>query len=645
MPSGSLAFPTFHHRSVPGRYDPRWVQQEFSNVQQGIVGAVVTNIWPYGPSSRFEVGVVDPRYPMGYLLRYGVSGTGTDETTNVQNAFLSAARMGCPVTGPSGLSVRVTEVGLYSGLSVYLPGVEFVKAGGALGSHTLVAQGTLGLASPLALDASAGDTALTVVDGSIFHAGDVCLLRSDRYVDPLQTLGQNQEFVEVESVVGNVVTFQGPIFRDYATLDDAELCGAYPVEGAEVEGLTITVPAGVNGGAFCSDLAYDLTMRGVVSNNAADDADFYVLRTAWAEWIGCRAERGQNRGPTGYGNGWDIDESSHNIQVVGCKSRYVSENAISNNCFFVDVIGHQDYGCYDTAWNTHGSGVQHCTLKGGSSAYSRATGLAVGQSAGTVGDNDITISDYDIYFPANHAVSVNAQSTKRNTNIRIENVRAYGPGRSIASASGCVVVESDYVDVIDFKVFGDGNTNLSSGVQIQNSVGSVVRGARVRDIVNGWGVQWSGCTGLVLDNNETAGISSSNFRNYNAAPSSGTIVTRNRTDDTTNTFVVGQDTRDGSNSFDGVVGESADRGDTDVTLVVGTDATTQPFATTLTGNRTVTLSTSNTWNGARFRVVRTGLGAFTLNVGGLKTIPSATAAFVDVMHNGTAWTLTGYGTL
>lgn len=90
---------------------------------------------------------------------------------------------------------------------------------------------------------------------------------------------------------------------------------------------------------------------------------------------------------------------------------------------------------------------------------------------------------------------------------------------------------------------------------------------------------------------------------------------------------------------------SADRGDTAQTLTVGTDASTQRWATTLTANRAITLSTTGAVNGDRFRVVRTGLGAFTLDVGGLKTIPSATAAWVDVEFDGSAWRLTGYGAL
>jgi len=88
-----------------------------------------------------------------------------------------------------------------------------------------------------------------------------------------------------------------------------------------------------------------------------------------------------------------------------------------------------------------------------------------------------------------------------------------------------------------------------------------------------------------------------------------------------------------------------DVGDADVTLTVITSSPIQLYSTTLTANRTITLSTTNAVDGDSFRVVRTGLGAFTLDVGGLKTIANATAAFVDVSYNGTAWILTGYGAL
>lgn len=89
---------------------------------------------------------------------------------------------------------------------------------------------------------------------------------------------------------------------------------------------------------------------------------------------------------------------------------------------------------------------------------------------------------------------------------------------------------------------------------------------------------------------------------------------------------------------------SADRGDNAVTLGAN-EAEIQRFATALTANRVVTLPSSGVFLGMHYRIVRTGLGAFTLDVGGLKTIPAGTAAYVDVTHDGTAFRLTGYGTL
>jgi hypothetical protein len=89
---------------------------------------------------------------------------------------------------------------------------------------------------------------------------------------------------------------------------------------------------------------------------------------------------------------------------------------------------------------------------------------------------------------------------------------------------------------------------------------------------------------------------------------------------------------------------SANRGNGSVTLDYGSERL-QRFDTALSADRTVTLNTAGFIEGDRFRIVRTGLGAFTLDVGGLKTIPSATAAFVDVEFDGAAWMLTGYGLL
>lgn len=87
-------------------------------------------------------------------------------------------------------------------------------------------------------------------------------------------------------------------------------------------------------------------------------------------------------------------------------------------------------------------------------------------------------------------------------------------------------------------------------------------------------------------------------------------------------------------------------GDADATLTPTANRGKSLFSTPLTANRTVTLSTTNAWNGSTFKVIRsaTATGAFNLDVGGLKTL-TAESQWAEVTYNGTSWVLTGYGTL
>ena len=90
---------------------------------------------------------------------------------------------------------------------------------------------------------------------------------------------------------------------------------------------------------------------------------------------------------------------------------------------------------------------------------------------------------------------------------------------------------------------------------------------------------------------------------------------------------------------------STDRGDNSVTLTVGSDSPIQVFSTALTGAKTITLSTVGAVNGSKFRIVRSGLGVGTLAVGGLITLPTLLATWTEVVFNGSAWVVTGYGLL
>lgn len=85
--------------------------------------------------------------------------------------------------------------------------------------------------------------------------------------------------------------------------------------------------------------------------------------------------------------------------------------------------------------------------------------------------------------------------------------------------------------------------------------------------------------------------------------------------------------------------------DADFTLTPLTSAENIRHTGTLTANRAVTLSTSGAYAGAKFRITRTGAGAFNLNVGTgpLKALIQNTWA--EFTYDGSAWYLSEYGAL
>lgn len=83
----------------------------------------------------------------------------------------------------------------------------------------------------------------------------------------------------------------------------------------------------------------------------------------------------------------------------------------------------------------------------------------------------------------------------------------------------------------------------------------------------------------------------------------------------------------------------------DFTLTPLTSANLIRHTGTLTANRAVTLSTTGARAGHRFRITRTGSGAFNLNVGTgpLKALIQNT--WCEVVYDGSAWYLSAYGAL
>jgi hypothetical protein len=81
------------------------------------------------------------------------------------------------------------------------------------------------------------------------------------------------------------------------------------------------------------------------------------------------------------------------------------------------------------------------------------------------------------------------------------------------------------------------------------------------------------------------------------------------------------------------------------TLTPGTSPEETRHTGTLTANRAVTLSTTGAYAGERFKITRTGGGAFTLDIGTGPLKSLATNQWCEVTYDGTAWYLSAFGAL
>jgi parallel beta-helix repeat protein len=178
---------------------------------------------------------------------------------------------------------------------------------------------------------------------------------------------------------------------------------------------------------------------------------------------------------------------------------------------------------------------------------------------------------------------------------------------------------------------GDGNWSIDAGSRLQGVAGE----SNFNDQFNGGGRLLIGSKYHYFG---TAAPTTGTWERgdfvYNTAPQIGAAI---------GWVCVSNGTPGSWVGFSALPNMGTNGGDADATLTVGTSSLIKPFTSTLTANRTVTLSTTGAYDGASFRVFRTGGGAFSLNVGGLKSL--AQNQWADVTYNGASWVLTATGDL
>jgi hypothetical protein len=377
---------------------------------------------------------------------------------------------------------------------------------------------------------------------------------------------------------------------------------------------------------------------------ADDDAAVYFYESAWCWVDSCLFEDMQNIATSGLGYAVSIVESCHNILVSNNIARNIREMNASNGAMLIGFVGNLVHSAEASGINTHGSGCKHVLIAGNTVINAANSGIAVGHSTCSNFDEDVAVVGNQVVSSRGNGITVDC-NTDVNLNIMVSGNYVYQYSTQAANKSGIMVSNSDEVSVMGNHIVAV-DANALCGILVADSDDCAVLNNYVRNVPVGTGIRYQGTNAnLRIAMNTLHDIAGFDISDASAGSTTGAWCEFNWADGIN--VSLGAGTRRRHNSFDNVFGVTANKGDNNATLVIGNDASTVRFATALTANRTVTLPATNVYDGARYRIVRTGLGAFTLDVGGLKTIPAATAAYVDVEYDGSgsAWRLTGYGTL
>jgi hypothetical protein len=473
-------------------------------------------------------------WPVYNVMGYGAKGDGTtDDTAAIQEAIDVAEDAGGGlVYFPLGTYLALSIVGK-PGVSYCGHGATLRKNGGAVSTHILDLTGAVTTATEsLTVNASVGDTALTVASSADFAAGDYVLVRDGTYA--YSTTGRNQELNRVVSVAAGAITVANRLIGDYATSSSAEIVKLSPITGVVVEGLTFSIPSGTDGGCVYGVLNYGTIVRDCVAEGMDDDGGFVFDQSAYVRITTSTVRDGQSLGSGGYAYGFVLNESCHHCAVTNCRAENIRENTYTNNVRHSMFTNNVVVGAYDGGFNTHGAGSKNILITNNIISASRSYGIAVSWTGALAADTDITVANNDIYQAGGHGISIASANGKENDRIVVIGNRIRGYGVVTPAMNGIRIQESNRVLVEGNYVEGV-TANASYGILAYESTFVDIRNNKVYNITDGYGISYqSNCDNINIEGNDISGISSYNI--YSAGSNTNVAVRNNRADDTAASF-------------------------------------------------------------------------------------------------------------
>lgn len=425
--------------------------------------------------------------PFEDVTDHGAAGDGTtDDTAAIQSAIDAAN--GKPVWFPEGTYRIASQLTLKANTDLRLPpGAILEPDGFAAGTPAIVADGSTSDPTALTVDASEGDTSLTVASGdeAPFAADDLVRVRSERQ---RFSSSKDGEFAIVESTGDGTINLTAPLFVDYATTDTATVDKVNPLDNVTIQGRGTIRAAGGTAQACLLTLCRNINIEGVTFED-------FTIRTVGlagcydAKVRGVTVYRANDSGQ-GYGVA-PLDGTQH-LLVDGCTfidCRHGVSGTGQSSAYgwnrMVRLIGNTCSGGVGSGLDAHAN-AQHWTIANNEIRQPHgATDAAItwqGQEATITGNTIFRPNGIGIYCQQVNADSVIDGLIVANNEIHapVEGVRVLTAASNV-TVRGLVIAGNSIIDPSQEGIYVHANT---SGALIQDfTVGNnVVRSANSRGI-------------------------------------------------------------------------------------------------------------------------------------------------------------------
>ena len=345
------------------------------------------------------------------------------------------------------------------------------------------------------------DSQITVADGSSFPNDSWVLVSTGQY--RYGTSGLIAEYARVISGGGtNTLTLDRLLTFPYLTSNNATVTLTNFVENVKIEGFTIKVPTGTDGGNIFCNISRNIQ---VIGNDISGMHQRAGVR--FRKSLSCHIF-GQNNIHDGqdlatYGYGVSFDEYTQYCSASNNTSSNMREWTFSNNAMYCTMSDNNIVNAYDTGINTHGTGTWYCSIinnkitgcnigisvgwgsdlaadvgivvDGNVIQYSKKEGIQIASNASHTGNDAVEIKGNRI-FQASLSGSVPAIRVLRqaaSTSCYIQDNTVYAPSASM----GIWVQNSDEVKLYDNNIIDGGNY----GIRLDNSTDTVLRDNKVDD--------------------------------------------------------------------------------------------------------------------------------------------------------------------